>query len=184
MHGIGWEKRNDRDAVAAAGGYAARWNGGVARSRGALRALSLVLSQTHSLSLLRGYPYGVSDIVGGEILTCSQTLLTTHRGYPYGVFQHSGGRDFDLPRHSHYSQLRGYPYGVSQHSGPLPALAQFGPVAAHPSPHACRSRLGLDDSCTRHTLGNRVKGAARLQANTNRFESHTNVSVAGFIKGF
>ena len=32
MHGIGWEKRkcSSLDAVAAAGGYAARWNGGVA----------------------------------------------------------------------------------------------------------------------------------------------------------
>ena len=34
------------------------------------------------------------------------------RGYLYGVFQHSGGRDFDLPRHSHYS---GVIFMVFQH---------------------------------------------------------------------
>ena len=39
------------------------------------------------------------------ILTFPDTL-TTQRGYRLSlpmVFEHSGGRDFDLPRHSHYS---------------------------------------------------------------------------------
>ena len=38
----------------------------------------------------------------GEILTFPDTLTTQGLFIPM-VFQHSGGRDFDLPRHSHYS---------------------------------------------------------------------------------
>ena len=57
-------------------------------------------------------------------------------------------------------------------------LSRRSPTSPARLPLATRTRRLL------HTLGNRVKGAARLQANTNRFESHANVSVAGFIKGF
>jgi hypothetical protein len=43
MHGIGWEKRicSSLDAVAAAGGYAARWNGGVADAGSAVELRGL-----------------------------------------------------------------------------------------------------------------------------------------------
>ena len=42
----------------------------------------------------------------GEILTFPDTLTTQGLSLhvlEYMVFEHSGGRDFDLPRHSHYS---------------------------------------------------------------------------------
>ena len=52
------------------------------------------------------------NIVGGEILTIPDTPTTQGlRVIPMVFQEHSGGRDFDHPRHSHYSG--GYPYGVS-----------------------------------------------------------------------
>ena len=56
----------------------------------------------------RGLSLWCFNIVGGEILTFPDNLTT--QGLPLCampmVFQHtcSGGRDFDLPRHSHYSE--------------------------------------------------------------------------------
>ena len=52
-----------------------------------------------------------------------QTLVTpspTTQGLSIWVFQHSGGRDFDLPRHSHYSGVISM---VFQHSARAPPLA-------------------------------------------------------------
>ena len=98
---------------------------------------------------------GCFNIVGGEILTFPDTLTTHNSGVIPMVFR-------NIVVHS--------PHSRSSDLSRSPVTARL--------PLATRTRRLL------HTLGNRVKGAARLQANTNRFESHTNVSVAGFIKGF
>ena len=48
-------------------------------------------------------------------LTFPDTALLSSQGVIPMVFEHSGGRDFDLPRHSHYS---GVIPMVFEHSGP------------------------------------------------------------------
>ena len=84
------------------------------------------------------------NIVGGEILTCSQTLSLL-RGYPYGVsrFNIVGGEILTFPdsRHSHYS---GVIPMVFQHSGKASGRQACDRPTRSPQPTPCRVSAQYD----------------------------------------
>ena len=62
---------------------------------------------------MAGRDFDLADLPSMLVVVAQTLSLLLLRVIPM-VFQHSGGRDFDLPRHSHYS---GVIPVVFQHSG-------------------------------------------------------------------
>ena len=93
-----------------------------------------------------------------------------------GCFNIVGGEILTFPDTLRYSEVL-WCFNIVVHS-PHSRSSDLSPLTA---------RLPLDSTRRLlHTHGDRVKGAARLQANGLTGSSHTphaNVSVAGFIKG-
>ena len=75
---------------------------------------------TNSPLLSQGLSLWSLNIAGGEILTFPDR--SHYSGVIPMVFEHSGGRDFDLPRHSHSTQLSG--------SGVIPMVFEHSAVHA------------------------------------------------------